>query len=390
MAELYIFNPENDLALANGGSTYCAPPSARKIASDLASLPLWYASAGDKVLVPDKNIDGYYNGIGVTSSLKIASELVVGLSAADITACSPWGWSTQIIKRFRDMGVSPDILPSESVIGKYREISNRKTVIEILSLLNEAGIHTPDPLPQYLTSPEEVEHFILSMPRTVIKAPWSGSGKGLVWGRGCHETSVERLYRGIIKRQGGAVCERYLDKVLDFAMEFYSDGTELRFAGYSLFDTVKGVYCGNVLAGDAYIEDILCRYISSSELYIIRNSLLLILKDIIGECYIGYLGVDMMIYRDSDSCFINPCVELNLRMNMGVVARLFYDKYVEPGKRGEFKISYMREEGAALADHQHKCRNLPLKVKDGKIVSGYISLAPVSKDTNYRAEVIIE
>ena len=34
---LYIFNPENDLALADGGANYCPPPAAALIAHELAS-----------------------------------------------------------------------------------------------------------------------------------------------------------------------------------------------------------------------------------------------------------------------------------------------------------------------------------------------------------------
>ena len=48
--ELYIFNPENDLAIANGGMHYMAPPKARSIAYDLSMLPMWYAGANDYVL----------------------------------------------------------------------------------------------------------------------------------------------------------------------------------------------------------------------------------------------------------------------------------------------------------------------------------------------------
>ena len=50
--EIYIFNPDADLALADGGENYIAPASARLMARDLALLPLWYAEAGSGVLAP--------------------------------------------------------------------------------------------------------------------------------------------------------------------------------------------------------------------------------------------------------------------------------------------------------------------------------------------------
>ena len=58
--QLHLFNPENDLAIADGNANYCAPPSALKIAYDLSTLPLWYADEEDKVYRPDILHSEYY------------------------------------------------------------------------------------------------------------------------------------------------------------------------------------------------------------------------------------------------------------------------------------------------------------------------------------------
>ena len=52
--ELYLFNPETDLALATDGASYTASEKVRQMAHDLAALPLWYASSGSAILVPDE------------------------------------------------------------------------------------------------------------------------------------------------------------------------------------------------------------------------------------------------------------------------------------------------------------------------------------------------
>ena len=44
--KLHIFNPDADMALADGKENYIAPASARLMARDLALLPLWYAGVG--------------------------------------------------------------------------------------------------------------------------------------------------------------------------------------------------------------------------------------------------------------------------------------------------------------------------------------------------------
>ena len=41
--------------------------------------------------------------------------------------------------------------------------------------------------------------------------------------------------------------------------------------------------------------------------------------------YEGIVGIDMMVVRGG---LIHPCVEINLRMNMGVVAMKLYEKGV--------------------------------------------------------------
>ena len=39
--KLYLFNPDSDLALANNESNYIAPASARRMAQDMALLPIF-------------------------------------------------------------------------------------------------------------------------------------------------------------------------------------------------------------------------------------------------------------------------------------------------------------------------------------------------------------
>ncbi len=44
------------------------------------------------------------------------------------------------------------------------------------------------------------------------------------------------------------------------------------------------------------------------------------LTSLLDSRYCGYMGVDMMVVRRGDGFALVPCVELNLRMTMGVVA----------------------------------------------------------------------
>ena len=49
--EIYLFNPENDMALANFTPYYKAPSEIIRMANDLSVLPAWYAPEGSTIKV---------------------------------------------------------------------------------------------------------------------------------------------------------------------------------------------------------------------------------------------------------------------------------------------------------------------------------------------------
>lgn len=385
--QLHLFNPENDLAIADGNANYCAPPSALKIAYDLSTLPLWYADEEDKVYIPDILHSEYYKEYSQKFSLPRTYQTE---DINNITNCAPWGWSKYIRKRFENMGFSNDILISFETIDRLRELSNRKITIEILKKLKELQVDIPQ-LPRYITNPDKVGEFICSMPLSVIKAPWSGSGKGIAWGLGRMEIPVEHFYKGVIRRQGGVVCEKFLNKVVDFAMEFYYKNGRITFAGYSLFKSVKGVYSGNILALDSEIETFLSSYTPKTPISKVKDSLIIVLEEIFnGLEYEGYLGIDMMIYSDENNNYhINPCVELNLRTNMGIASRILYNKHIDNKCVGEFNVTFYKQNGEALKIDNELKQKYPSTICNGKLCDGYMSLSPINEETKYSAYVIV-
>lgn len=387
---LYIFNPDNDLALANNNENYQAPASAGKMRTDLAVLPAWWAGQGDSVLVSSI-------GEAQTWQAEVAGLLpeVCWYSmrqTPDFKKVKPWGWNPALLKQLRLWGVSDEALPSVGKMDKIRALSSRLSAVSLLPhlLLSESFCGAS----VYCSTEQEVECALTSYSKTMLKAPYSSSGKGLRWGNGKYELILANWCRRILKGQGGVVVEPLYNKVVDFAMECYAEDGKVRFAGYSLFQTdSNGSYEGNILAADAEIENMLCEKIGKDPLLQLKPVLLSSLSDWLrGSDYQGYLGVDMMICRFPDFPFyrIHPCVEINLRMNMGVVARLFYDRYVAKGAKGFFSVSYHADSSALLAEHCRLQSAHPLCVADGRIRSGYLSLAPVTQHTCYRAYVLVE
>ena len=178
-------------------------------------------------------------------------------------------------------------------------------------------------------------------------------------------------------------------------MEFYSDGAgEVTFAGYSLFHTGKsGMYEGNCLLSNKAIRKQLSQYVPSEVLTDLENHLKYRLSALVGTVYKGYLGVDMMVCRFPENekpvFRIHPCVEINLRMNMGVMTRFLYDRYVHPDSTGHFVIVYHPSEGEALKEHERMSATYPLEIREGRVYSGYLPLVPVHRRSCYWAWILV-
>lgn len=391
---LYIFNPENDMALAQGGKYYVAPPLPRTLASDLSLLPLWYGMP-DAVVLSSSSVSPLWQeqlrnvlGIGAVWQY-IKNGQQVSDFFPQMKTCCPWGWSFSIKTRLLSMGVSPDVLPDDTQIEILRQLSHRAITRQIIDQLHQRDICPEIEKPQQLYTISAVKDFVEKHRYTVLKAPWSSSGKGICWCRNSFDKIVENWSCGILSRQKSVIAECYYSKQIDFAMEFHRKGKEISFAGYSCFNTdSRGAYHGNWLASDQTIELYLSSYVGIRPMLLLKSEMCHILEMLlVNSEYEGYLGVDMMIYKNEadDSYLIHPCVELNLRMSMGMVARILFDRYIDAGSQGYFYVDFCKEEGLQLDFHQKNLSEMPLRMNSGKIEKGYWPLSPVFGHTCFRA-----
>lgn len=386
---LYLFNPEHDLALASGEANYMAPASARRMASELALLPMWYAEEGSAVLAPSAyNLD-YVKKIQELLGLSVDLITEPELAIEPDLDIRPWGWDVALRKRLSVLGVDEVLLPSMGQLNDLREYSHRSKAVALLPELQLNEYFCGESY--YLKTPEEWKRFVEGRKECLLKAPLSGSGKGLNWCKGIFTPFISGWCTRVAASQGGVIAEPIYNKVEDFAMEFYSDGAgELTFVGYSLFHTGKsGMYEGNCLLSNGAIRKQLAQYIPLEALMDLENCLKYRLSALVGTVYKGYLGVDMMICRFPENekpvFRIHPCVEINLRMNMGVIARFLHDRYVRPGSTGRFVIDYHPSEGEALQEHERMSATYPLESREGRVYSGYLPLVPVHRRSCYRA-----
>ncbi|MBR4129788.1 MAG: hypothetical protein IKU02_02560 [Bacteroidaceae bacterium] len=305
---LYIFNPENDMALADGKPGYTPPQQIQQMRQELWWLPQWWAEEEDVV----------WNG-------------EERLNLPDDTKILPWGWSPALCHQLKQSGVQDSLLPSARELEQLRQLSHRQTAVALLGELREqlpldgnlAGEST------LCRTFEEVEEAVGKHEEVLLKAPWSSSGKGLMK---VGSEQWQAWAKRIIKTQGSVVVERLLHKITDFALEFWLDGKGgVEYRGLSLFYTnERGAYLGNWVAQEGQKLAWLAQYIPLQYLQEIRKWWEERLKQF---DYTGPVGIDMMLAQEG----ICPCIEVNWRWTMGLVSCLA----AEQGRFGRLVVEFI-------------------------------------------------
>lgn len=98
--ELYLFNPDSDLALANNEANYIAPASARRMAQDMALLPIWYAAPGSAVLAPSAYNADFLKRMRELFGLQVQLATEPELPDYAEARIVPWGWNPAIRRFF--------------------------------------------------------------------------------------------------------------------------------------------------------------------------------------------------------------------------------------------------------------------------------------------------
>ena len=384
---MHLFNPENDLALANFSVNYTPPASAVKIADDLAVLPAWYAPDEAKVIASTVQNEPFLSRWKESFPLRVSLVPLSSISLFPKEKIIPWGWNPALRKRLLDAGATKESLPSMEELKQLRSDSGRQNAIHILNEL-KAENNGFCGESYFFSAVDDLLHFLHSRHGDhVLKMPNSGSGKGLSWVKGKITDKQTDWCRRVIHEQGGLVAEPVLIKIEDFAMEFNLADNKAEFIGYSLFQsTSSGAYRGNFLMPQTDMEERLSEYTGPELLRQLRKSLAEKLSRQF-PTYSGYLGVDMMVCKTDTGYRVQPCVEINLRMNMGIVAHIFYNRFVKTGSTGKFTVDFFKKTGEALTFQQRMSTDFPLIIENGRIVSGFLSLTPVSEQTQYLAYV---
>ncbi len=322
MPRILYFCPENDMALAFGKENYTPTKAALQLRESGATLPMWIADKNDFVLMPEKYI-------AVANRLKQLYKLE-GTPLSSLEGVrgdfAPWGWSAYTSSLYRKAGMNPEFLPSDSCIKAVRNLSHRRSSIAInrtiFSMID--GLVSTSPV-EIFSADEALDIIELSSGLFIIKSPWSSSGRGIMVSN-YNLKILSNFITGTIQHQGSIMLERYLDKTADFAMLFDIDDSNVKFNGLSLFCVEHGsAYSGNIITTQENLRSFIEQSVPSVDFDKLVSATVKALSDVVSfhsPGYHGPAGIDMMIVRDLDQrSSIAPCVELNLRCTMGVVAR---------------------------------------------------------------------
>lgn len=393
MPAFHIFNPGHETAVLLGTLNYTPPTNVSSMTKDLAYLPLWYADADDLVYVGKE--DSSFLESCPRELQELASPFKDTQEYTEEYTAMPWGISPHILHYLKaltkDKAIKLDIPEWKEA---YKHLTGRQSTIRCHQLLYERlpELHLPFP-PAIMESIEAIEAFISGRELPVVlKAPFSSSGRGILWIREPKLTNAERNWiKGAIQKQGFVSLEKGLNKTMDFAMEFYSDGKgNIRYEGLSVFNTEqKGAYTGNILISQTALQEKIESDIDKERFKKVCQAVTETLQTIYSHTYNGYLGVDMILYEQNGQRLIHPCIEVNMRFTMGLVALRLFERHIHPEANGNFYVTFDKEPGAALKKHLTLQKEYPLVIQDQRIWQGYLSLCPVTEQTNYRAYLIV-
>lgn len=293
------------MALASDASEYMPPKRIQEMEAEYWRILELIADEDDIVLSPDM-MKGSFRDLAFAGSEKT------------VEVC-PWGWSRSIRNKFRRLGLPCSLLPDDDYLDRLRRFSSREFCARYREEFSECD-GCVDNMMRIAHNADDVgKHYPL-----MLKALWSSSGRG---NRVVHND--DELQRGGIKYP--CLVDVFYDKVLDFAMEFRVCESHVEYLGLSVFKaSSEGRYELNVVDSQKNLELLIgeaLRDDSADILAILKDRHLQLLSEHLAGQYAGPVGIDMMVVDVDGKRLVHPCVELNFRMNMGILAIEIQKRY---------------------------------------------------------------
>ena len=354
---LYFFNPTCEMSIANGTVSFQPNRFLQQFETDLGLLPAFLAKPSDWLLLTRIPSDEFIENMKVEGfempEFKRIDKVLAEESYAEnsFNEIRPWGWSPVFLHQTRSIiPFCSDVFQQNE--GRFlcrndRYFYSRKFALDVLTELvqnsSNMSLISEQQLPIQCFKVEEAEAAHQKNKQSVLKAPWSSSGRGLSMLRlADFNGSIRNWARGVIKSQGYIMCEPLLKKIVDFSFQFKIENGEIQYLGTTFFQTdEKGQYNGHYLhVNDIPINSEFMTFILNNERQISEQLMLELSNKLRGK-YTGYFGVDAMLVEIDRELKIQPCLEINLRYNMGILAMKLAEKVGNNYR--QFKISTVEE-----------------------------------------------
>ena len=399
MRDLYFFNPTCETAIANGSETFMATRILRGFEDDLSLLPMIFTSPGDMVLSAQQPSEKFIGGLkqirfpvcGSTSKDELLKTKNLKLNRV-----IPWGWSPAAhfqLKEIKDH-TSPEFQSSRVFNWQpgHRALFERKTSAQILDrFLSEYGTSdycSPEAIPSAMQSEDEIFNYLKSRTEVVLKSPVSSSGRGVQMIRNRQMSCSDIQWsKAVLKQSGYLMAEPLHHKKLDLSFQFEIDASgKIIYRGHVFFYTNgNGMYQGHYLNQNA--SDLVGKN-TDELLNETGNKLKSILENSMYPAfYEGFMGIDGMIIEAKDQLKIHPCLEINCRLTMGMLA-LKIQNLIHPAAKGQFEI-YTGTPGEFAAFSEKMQTDHPVVLKDQQFFSGFAPLSDPSEKAKFGAYVLL-
>jgi len=371
----------------------------QEMEQNLAMIPFIFANEDDFVLTEKKPSTEFtlflsQNGLKLPH-FKTLSELE-NYPKGSINAIIPWGWSPAAYFKFKKL--KEKCSDKVSSWGEHHQLLfERKTSLELLKnvLLTEQFDWLPDAtkIGQIVTNTEEIDSLLKVHQRLVLKAPLSSSGRGLQFIRKTKlNTANKQWVSGVLKQQKYLIAEPLLEKVADLSFHFeIQSETNINEKGYTFFETnSNGQYKATYIHPN--LNELISEELDMDELKMKLELISTVLKEslsrsIYSKLYKGFLGVDALLLREEGKLKIQPCIEVNCRMNMGILTKLLEDR-VHQDARGKFEMFYGSSGQFGIYAREQISKN-PFKSSNGKLLSGFVPLVEPDSDKKFGAYIAL-
>ena len=402
-ANIYYFNPTCELAIANGSFSYQAPLLLQEMERDLSILPFVFCTENDTVMTdnpPSADFLQILADAGFRLPKFCSLTDLESLPNNSFDAIYPWGWSPAAHFKLKNLKEKCSETFKTSPIfnwsTEYKLLFERSTslnfLVEVLNNNLPDWFISREMIGKKVNSCEEIDILLKSHSPLVLKAPLSSSGRGIQIIRKTQlNTPNKQWISGVLKQQDYLIAEPFLEKLIDLSFQFQVlPSSEVNYLGYSIFETnSNGQYKGtfirpklNQFADEKYATEL--EFMIEETANVLKTTLE---TSAYGIEHRGFLGVDALIFKNGKHLMMQPCIEINSRMNMGILT-MFLERRFHPESKGKFELFYGTQ-GEFKAFAAEKIQSNPPIFRDGLYYSGFIPLVEPGKETKFGAYVLL-